>query len=137
MNALANFFTRLVNRYMPDPLVIAILLTVLTMLLAVLVQGTSPLNAVRYWGDGFWDLLAFSMQMTVILLAGYILAKTPLVDGALNRLAARVKTPFMAIVVATLVGGIGSWLNWGFGLVIGGIVAQKLALNVKAYTTPL
>ena len=55
MNALANFFTRLVNRYMPDPLVIAILLTVLTMLLAVLVQGTSPLNAVRYWGDGCWD----------------------------------------------------------------------------------
>ena len=86
MNALANFFTRLVNRYMPDPLVIAILLTVLTMLLAVLLQDTSPLNAVRYWGDGFWDLLAFSMQMTVILLAGYILAKTPLVDGALNRL---------------------------------------------------
>ena len=137
MNALANFFTRLVNRYMPDPLVIAILLTVLTMLLAVLVQGTSPLNAVRYWGDGFWDLLAFSMQMTVILLAGYILAKTPLVDGALNRLAARVKTPFMAIVVATLVGGIGSWLNWGFGLVIGGIVAQKLALNVKGLHYPL
>lgn len=137
MNTLANFFTRLVNRYMPDPLVIAILLTVLTMLLAVLMQGTSPLDAVRYWGDGFWDLLAFSMQMTVILLAGYILAKTPLVDGALNRLAAQVKTPFMAIVVATLVGGIGSWLNWGFGLVIGGIVAQKLALNVKGLHYPL
>ncbi|BBM05370.1 hypothetical protein HAALTHF_13200n [Vreelandella aquamarina] len=52
-------------------------------------------------------------------------------------LAARVKTPFMAIVVATLVGGIGSWLNWGFGLVIGGIVAQKLALNVKGLHYPL
>ena len=115
MNALANFFTRLVNRYMPDPLVIAIFLTILTMMLAVFIQGTSPLNAVRYWGDGFWNLLAFSMQMTVILLAGYILAKTPLVDGALNQIAARVKTPFVAIVVATLVGGIGSWLNWGFG----------------------
>lgn len=137
MNALANFFTRLVNRYMPDPLVIAILLTVLTMILAVLMQGTSPLDAVRYWGDGFWNLLAFSMQMTVILLAGYILARTPLVDGTLNRIATRVKTPFMAIVVATLVGGIGSWLNWGFGLVIGGIVAQKLALNVKGLHYPL
>jgi short-chain fatty acids transporter len=137
MNALANFFTRLVNRYMPDPLVIAILLTALTMILAVLMQGTSPFDAVRYWGDGFWSLLAFSMQMTVILLAGYILARTPLVDGALNRIATRVKTPFMAIVVATLVGGIGSWLNWGFGLVIGGIVAQKLALNVKGLHYPL
>jgi short-chain fatty acids transporter len=137
MNAIANFFTQLVNRYMPDPLVIAILLTVLTMLLAVLMQGVSPLDTVRYWGDGFWNLLSFSMQMTVILLSGYILARTPLVDGTLNRIATRVKTPFMAIVVATLVGCIGSWLNWGFGLVIGGIVAQKLAINVKGLHYPL
>lgn len=137
MNALAGFFTRLVNRYMPDPLVIAIFLTFLTILLAVLLQGTSPMNAVRYWGGGFWDLLSFSMQMTVILLAGYVLAKTPLIDGVLNRIAISVKTPFMAIVVATLVGGIGSWLNWGFGLVIGGLVAQKLALNVKGVHYPL
>lgn len=137
MNALASFFTRLVNRYMPDPLVIAILLTILTMLLALLIQNTNPLDAVRYWGNGFWDLLAFSMQMTVILLAGYVLAKTPLVDGLLNRIALSVKTPFAAIVVATLAGGIGSWLNWGFGLVIGGLIAQKLALNVKGLHYPL
>lgn len=137
MQAMANFFTRLVNRYMPDPLVIAILLTALTILLAMLVEGTSPLAATRFWGDGFWGLLAFSMQMTVILLAGYILAKTPLVDRLLDRIASCVKTPFMAIVVATLVGGIGSWLNWGFGLVIGGIVAQKLALNVRGLHYPL
>lgn len=137
MNALASFFTRLVNRYMPDPLVIAILLTILTMLLALLIQNTNPLDAVRYWGNGFWDLLAFSMQMTVILLAGYVLAKTPLVDVLLNRIALSVKTPFAAIVVATLAGGIGSWLNWGFGLVIGGLIAQKLALNVKGLHYPL
>lgn len=137
MNGLANFFTRLVSRYMPDPLVIAIILTLFTILLAVVMEGTSPLDATRYWGDGFWSLLAFSMQMTVILLAGYMLAKTPLVDGALNRIASLVKTPFAAVVVATLVGGIGSWLNWGFGLVIGGIVAQKLAVNVKGLHYPL
>ena len=137
MNALANFFTRLVNRYMPDPLVIAIGLTVLTLILAVLVEGASPLDATRYWGDGFWNLLAFSMQMTVILLAGYILARTPFVDGMLDRIAATVQTPFAAIVVATLVGTIGSWLNWGFGLVIGSIVAQKLALNVRGLHYPL
>ncbi|MHB0775220.1 short-chain fatty acid transporter [Halomonas sp. WWR20] len=137
MNALANFFTRMISRYMPDPLVIAILLTLLTVILAITLEGTSPTEAIRYWGDGFWNLLAFSMQMTVILLAGYILAKTPIVDGTLNRIASYVKTPFMAIVVATLVGAIGSWLNWGFGLVIGSIVAQKLALNVRGLHYPL
>ncbi|MES1933104.1 short-chain fatty acids transporter, partial [Salinisphaera shabanensis T35B1] len=137
MNKIADFFTRLVSRYMPDPLVIAILLTVLTLILAVLIQGASPVAALDDWGDGFWDLLSFSMQMTVILLAGYILAKTPLVDSVLGRIAASVSTPFAAIVVATLVGGIGSWLNWGFGLVIGSLVAQKLAMNVRGLHYPL
>lgn len=137
MNSLANFFTKLVNRYMPDPLVIAIFLTILTMVLAVSIQGTSPIDTVLYWGDGFWDLLAFSMQMTVILLAGYILAKTPLVDKGLDYLASKISSPFVAIVIATLVGGIGSWLNWGFGLVIGSIFAHKLALKVKGLHYPL
>ncbi|MES1926195.1 TIGR00366 family protein [Salinisphaera sp. T31B1] len=137
MQTLASFFTRLISRYLPDPLVIAVILTVFTMTLALAVEGTTPLDAVRYWGDGFWDLLAFSMQMTVILLAGYILARTPLVDALLDRIAATVSTPFMAIVVATLVGSIGSWLNWGFGLVIGTLVAQKLAVKVRGLHYPL
>lgn len=137
MNQIANFFTRLISRYMPDPLVIAILLTALTLVLAVLVEGASPAQALNYWGGGFWDLLSFSMQMTVILLAGYILAKTPLVDGLLGKIATSVSTPFAAIVVATLVGGIGSWLNWGFGLVVGSLVAQKLAMNVRGLHYPL
>ncbi|GAA1125899.1 short-chain fatty acid transporter [Citricoccus alkalitolerans] len=133
----AGFFTNLMDKYLPDPLVIAIMLTGLTMILAILAQGSSPLEVVEYWGGGFWDLLAFTMQMTVVLLAGYILAKTPLVDRLLDALTIRISSPQVAIVVATLVGGIGSWLNWGFGLVMGGIIAQKLAMNVKGLHYPL
>jgi short-chain fatty acids transporter len=73
----------------------------------------------------------------VVLLAGYILAKTPLVDRLLDALTIRISSPHVAIVVATLVGGVGSWLNWGFGLVMGGIIAQKLAMNVKGLHYPL
>lgn len=133
----AGFFTNLMDKYLPDPLVIAIMLTGLTMVLAILAQGSSPLEVVEYWGGGFWDLLAFTMQMTVVLLAGYILAKTPLVDRLLDALTIRISSPHVAIVVATLVGGVGSWLNWGFGLVMGGIIAQKLAMNVKGLHYPL
>ncbi|MFN7003973.1 MAG: short-chain fatty acid transporter [Roseinatronobacter sp.] len=137
MNGLANFFTRIVNRYMPDPLVVAIVLTALTVLFAMFSEGTSFLDATRYWGDGFWNLLAFTMQMTVILLAGYILAKTPLVDWLLNQLVMRIHTPRGAIIAATLIGGIGSWLNWGFGLVVGVLIAQKLGRHVKGLHYPL
>jgi len=137
MNGLANFFTRIVNRYMPDPLVVAIVLTALTVLFAMFSQGTSFLDATRYWGDGFWNLLAFTMQMTVILLAGYILAKTPLVDWLLNQLVMRIHTPRGAIIAATLIAGVSSWLNWGFGLVIGILIAQKLGRQVKGLHYPL
>lgn len=133
----ASFFTQLMDRFLPDPLVIAVLLTILTLAMAVGFQGTGPMEAIDYWGNGFWDLLAFSMQMTVVLLTGYILAKTPVVDRLLDRLTSLVHSPRMAVITATVVALIASWLNWGFGLVMGGIVAQKLALNVRGLHYPL
>lgn len=137
MNAVANFFTNLMRRWLPDPLVIAILLTLVAMIMALTWGGSTPMAVVQYWGDGFWDLLAFTMQMTVILLAGYMVAKTPIVDRLLDRLAETVSSPRAAIVLITLVGGIGSWLNWGFGLVAGGIIARKIAGHVKGLHYPL
>lgn len=137
LQATAQFFTNLMDKYLPDPLVIALLLTVLTMGLAMFFQGSGPLEVVDYWGEGFWDLLEFTMQMTVVLLAGYILAKTPPVDRFLDMVTSKIYSPKVAIITATLVGGLGSWLNWGFGLVMGGIVAQKLAMNVKGLHYPL
>ena len=137
MNGLANFFTRLVGRYLPDPLVIAVGLTFLTIGLAMAVEGTGFLETTIYWGDSFWNLLAFSMQMTVILLAGYLLAKSPPVNALLVTLVSKVEKPATAVIVATLVGAIGSWLNWGFGLVIGTLVARELGERVKGLDYPL
>lgn len=137
MSKITSFFTELMRRYLPDPFVFAIALTFLAIFLAVVVEGVSPLDSLMHWGDGFWNLLAFTTQMAVILAMGYVLATSPLVDRLLNAIVVRVGTPRMAIIVATLVGGIGSYLNWGFGLVVGGIVARKLALHVRGVHYPL
>jgi short-chain fatty acids transporter len=137
MQRVTAFFTELMRRYLPDPFVFAIGLTLLTMVLAVTVQGQAITTLTTSWGKGFWALLAFTTQMAVILAMGYVLATAPLTERLLDRLVARVNDPRMAIIVATLVGGIGSYLNWGFGLVIGGIVARKLALRVKGVHYPL
>ncbi|MGF6767677.1 short-chain fatty acids transporter [Paraburkholderia sp. GAS199] len=137
MQKVTAFFTELMRRYLPDPFVFAIGLTLLTMVLAVTVQGQAITALTTSWGKGFWALLAFTTQMAVILAMGYVLATAPLTERFLDRLVARVNDPRMAIIVATLVGGIGSYLNWGFGLVIGGIVARKLALRVKGVHYPL
>ena len=137
MQKITGFFTELMRKYLPDPFVFAIGLTLLTMVLAVLVQGQGIVALTTSWGKGFWTLLAFTTQMAVILAMGYVLATAPLTERFLDRIVMRVHDPRMAIIVATLVGGIGSYLNWGFGLVIGGILARKLALSVKGVHYPL
>lgn len=137
MTKIAGFFTELMRRYLPDPFVFAIGLTLLTMALAVLVQGQAAPAVIASWGKGFWNLLAFTTQMAVILAMGYVLATAPLTDRMLDRIVGAVHAPRTAIIVATLVGGIGSYLNWGFGLVIGGIIAKKLALKVRGVHYPL
>jgi short-chain fatty acids transporter len=137
MSRITSFFTELMRRYLPDPFVFAIALTFLAIFLAVVVEGVAPLDSLMHWGDGFWNLLAFTTQMAVILAMGYVLATSPLVDRLLNAIVVRVGTPRMAIIVATLVGGVGSYLNWGFGLVVGGIVARKLALHIRGVHYPL
>lgn len=137
MTKITSFFTELMRRYLPDPFVFAILLTILTMALAIAVEGRMPLMTTVDWGKGFWSLLAFTTQMAVILAMGFALAGAPLVERLLDRIVTRVSTPRQAIIVATLVGCIGSYLNWGFGLVIGGIMAKKLARNVKGVHYPL
>lgn len=137
MQKITAFFTELMRRYLPDPFVFALGLTLLTMVLAMLVQGQAITALVLGWGKGFWSLLAFTTQMAVILAMGYVLATAPLTERLLDRVVARVNRPRTAVIVATLVGGIGSYLNWGFGLVIGGIVARKLALRVRGVHYPL
>ena len=137
MDKITTFFTELMRKYLPDPFVFALGLTFLTFVLAILIEGKGPVELVDAWGNGFWSLLAFTTQMAVILAMGYVLASAPLTTRLLDAIADKVQTPRGAIIVATLVGAIGSYLNWGFGLVIGGIIAKKLALRVKGVHYPL
>ncbi|WP_291479378.1 TIGR00366 family protein [Corynebacterium sp.] len=134
---ITRFFTKLMDKYLPDPFVFAIGLTILTFILAIVLQRSNPLTAIEAWGDGFWSLLEFTTQMAVILAAGYVLANSPVIDRFLDWIVTKVHSPKTAIVVATLVGGVGSYLNWGFGLIVGGIVARKLAIGVKGIHYPL
>ncbi|MFF5988438.1 short-chain fatty acid transporter [Prauserella flavalba] len=136
MQRVQEFFVNIVRKYLPEPFVLVVILTLLTGGLAIGVEHMSPVGVVRAWGDGFWNLLDFTMQMALVLCLGFVLASTPVVGRLLDRITARVHTPRAAIAIATVVGGVGSYLNWGFGLVIGGIVARKLAIAVRGVHYP-
>ena len=119
------------QRYMPDPFILVILLTFLIFFLAWGLTDSTPIQIVGYWGDGFWDLLMFSMQMVFILLTGHVLASSPFFKRLLGMLAQMAKSPGQAIVLVTLVTLVAAWINWGFGLVIGALFAKELAKKVR------
>ena len=130
-HALTRFSVRLVERFLPDPYIFVVLLTLLAGVSAVGVEGKTPMEIVRIWGDGFWGLLPFTMQMVLVLVTGYMLAMTPLVRALLKRIAGLARSPGAAIILVTLVALVANWINWGFGLVVGAIFAKELARSVR------
>jgi short-chain fatty acids transporter len=75
--ALTRASNKLMQRYLPDPFIFVILLTGVVFILGLIITGQSPVKMVSFWGDGFWKLLEFSMQMVLILVTGYVLASSP------------------------------------------------------------
>ncbi|SER58168.1 short-chain fatty acid transporter [Salipaludibacillus aurantiacus] len=130
MKTLTNLSTKLMQRFLPDPFLFVIILTLVVFLLGLALTPSSPVEMVAYWGEGFWDLLAFAMQMVLVLVTGYVLASSAVFKKGLQKIAALAGTPGQAIVLVTLVGLTASWINWGFGLVIGALFAKELAKRV-------
>ncbi|KHJ49966.1 MULTISPECIES: short-chain fatty acid transporter [unclassified Halomonas] len=122
---------KLVERYLPDPYIFVLLLTLVAAVAAIAVERQTPLAVLRMWGDGFWGLLTFSMQMLLVLVTGFMLASSPPVKRILQKIAGTAKTPGGAIILVTLVSLAASWINWGFGLVVGALFAKELARLIK------
>ena len=87
LRALSRPATRLMERWLPDAFIFVLVLTIVAALAAVIFEANSPIAVIRMWGDGFWKLLEFSMQMLLVLVTGYILASSPPVKALLARLA--------------------------------------------------
>lgn len=128
---LSTFSVKLVERWLPDPFVLVLLLTLLVFVAGIAVERQTPLQMIEHWGNGFWNLLSFAMQMVLILVTGWILASTPFFRRILEAIARLAKTPGQAIVLVTLVSLTAAWINWGFGLVIGAMFGRQLARQVK------
>lgn len=126
-----NLCVSIIQKYLPDPFIFCILLTLAVFLIAIPVTKQTPIAIINHWAGGFWSLLAFSMQMALVLVTGHTMASSPLFKNSLSSMAGKLKTPSQAIIGVTVISFIASWINWGFGLVIGAIFAKEIAKKVK------
>src|SRR5207237_2728524 len=127
LRQLTRLCVRYAERYIPNPYLYAVVLTSITVAAALIWTPSRLLKVVASWYDGIWNILAFAMQMALILVTGVTLADAPLVRGLLRRLASLPTRQAGAAITVFLAAAVGSWLNWGFGLVVGALPAREIA----------
>ena len=126
-----KFCVRLVQRWLPEPFIFAILLTFVAAVVAMPVCHQTPIEVVEHWGGGVWNLLAFAMQMALVLVCGSALAAAPAVKRGITALTRVPKSAPGAIALVTVVSALACWLNWGFGLIVGVIFAKEIARQLQ------
>ena len=136
---IVNGCVRVVNRWLPDPFLFAVILTIVVFIAAMFATNLGPIAMINAWGatTGFWSLLSFSMQMALVLVLGSAMASAKPVKKLLSKLAALAHNNFQAILITTMVSTICSWLNWGFGLIVGALLAKEVAKRVPTVDYPL
>ncbi|MCB9521855.1 MAG: short-chain fatty acid transporter [Myxococcales bacterium] len=149
MQALGQALTRLSTRWVPDPFALAILLTLLTLALAWGLTGHDPLTLLGHWGgrldgdrllpgeQGFWKLLAFGMQMCLILVTGFALASTRAARVATRWLADRPQTGRQAVAMTAVIAMLAALVNWGLGLIVGALMARDVGRSCQRRGVPV
>ncbi|MFY9708230.1 MAG: short-chain fatty acid transporter [Desulfobacterales bacterium] len=130
-------FDRWARKWMPDPMLFAIILTFLTYLLGLIFTKTGPFEMIKYWYDGFWTLLSFGMQMCLILVTGHALATSPIMRRTIEKLAEIPKHQAGAVFLVGLTAAIASWINWGLGIIIGALMAREVARSGNQRNIPM
>ena len=65
------------------------------------------------------------------------MANAPPMKRFLKLLASVAKTPTQAIILTTVVSAIACWFNWGFGLIVGALIAKEIAKSGLKVDYPL
>jgi short-chain fatty acids transporter len=119
-------FTAWAERWFPDAFIF-VAIAVVVVSLGAIVNGASPITVSEAFGNGFWSLITFTMQMAFIVIGGYVVASSAPAQRLIRALAGLPKTGTGAVGLVAAAAMIASLLNWGFSLIVGGLLVRALA----------
>lgn len=118
------------QRWFPDAFVFA-LLALIIIFAAGLLAGSRFQELIDDFGQGFWSLIPFTMQMAMIIIGGYVVAVSPPVFRIIRRLSRIPQTPRGAIAFVALFSMLTSLISWGLGLIFAALLAREVVKNIR------
>jgi short-chain fatty acids transporter len=103
-------FTAWAERWFPDAFIFVAIAAVVVSLGAI-ANGASPLAVSEAFGNGFWSLITFTMQMAFIVIGGYVVATSSPAQRLIRSLAGLPKTGTGAVGLVAAAAMISSLLN--------------------------
>ena len=129
MNTLERFAGRVTEwaeRWFPDSYIFAVL-AIVVVSIAACVAGVSPQNIATTFGEGYWSLIPFTLQMAMVVISGYVVAASPPAAWLIRCLAKIPKSEKSAVAYIAFFTILASLFNWAFSLIFGGLYVRALA----------
>lgn len=120
------------ERWIPDAFIFALLATFIVVFAAFAATPATAPQIVDAWGRGFWELIPFTLQMSLIIITGHVLATSPPIGRVIRAIASWPQSPRAAVALVTFATLAASWVNWGFSLVFGAVLAIEVARRVES-----
>ena len=118
------------QRWFPDAFVFA-LSGLIVVFVAGFLMGIAIRDLIKYFGDGFWSLIPFTMQMAIIIIGGYVVATSPPVHRLIRWLASIPRTPRAAVAFVAFFSMATAMLSWGLSLIFSGVLVREVVRNVR------
>jgi short-chain fatty acids transporter len=113
---------KVMERLVPDAITTSILLLIVLFITSVSLGNTVTATMEAYY-KGLWMLLAFTMQMTLVLVLSLILGATPAFRKMIIYLSRIPRTSFQVVTIAVLTCSVIAYLNWGLSQALGPLIA--------------
>jgi short-chain fatty acids transporter len=95
------------------------------------VLGASISEAMDAYYRGLWNLLTFTMQMTLILVLSLILGATPAFRNVIIALSRLPRTRAQVVVLAVACGALVAYLNWGLSIALSPVISTHFAREAE------
>ena len=114
------------EKWFPDSYIFALLGVVIVAIAAIGI-GAPVQDVANSFGNGFWSLIPFTMQMCMLIIVGYVVSVSKPVEILIQKMARIPNSGRNAIVLVATVSLLISLINWAMSTVLTALLVIALA----------